>query len=639
MAWLLLVGILSASASEVHLTEVHVLGTNEQNSLVDFLPSTTTLSGTELQKRRETTLGDTLKSEAGVNSNSFGSGASRPVIRGMDGDRIRILQNGLGTLDASAQSADHAVPIDTLNIERLEVVRGPMSLLYGASAVGGVVNVVNQRIHTQFEEGHLWQAESQTESAYGGHASGVRADHGVSRWMLHADAGLRDYGDQRVSKQSHTPKNRVGNSQSLQRTAGIGVSRIFDRGHLGFSFGHFASDYGSVQEPTVEIFMKQNRWEISGEHRWSGTWIDKVRIRSAVSKYRHDERDSGSVGTVFENDGSETRVEFLRNRGPWSSVYGAQAVLFKFSAQGDEAYLPTSNNQQAAVFNFNEYKYASEVFSFGLRAEPTETRRKESANFGAAEDRGFTGLSGSTGWVHQLKGAWSTSLNYSYTERAPTFQELFSNGAHVATGTFDVGDTSLKKEEVHGLEFAVRHKSAEWEMRTSVYAQDFNRYIALSPTGATDSDGNAIFNYEQVDARFYGTDMESRWHWQPRWALVGKGDIVRAKNLDNGSNLPRISPGRVSLGVEHEQEKWRADAETQYVFMQSKTAPNETSTRGFTLVNIGAARTFSWDEQRLEFFLRLKNILDEQARQHLSFVKEAAPMPGRNLVVGVQGIF
>lgn len=195
LIWLLLINLSYAHDQGVHLTEIHVLGEKEQNSLLQFVPSTTSLSGHELQKRRETSLGDTLANEAGVNTSTFGPGASRPVIRGLDGDRIRILQNGLGTLDASSQSVDHAVPIDTLNVERIEVVRGPMALLYGASAVGGVVNVVNQRIHTQYEAGLLSQLEVQGQSAYGGLGHAARFDYGKSEWMFHLDGSWRDYGD------------------------------------------------------------------------------------------------------------------------------------------------------------------------------------------------------------------------------------------------------------------------------------------------------------------------------------------------------------------------------------------------------------------------------------------------------------
>jgi iron complex outermembrane receptor protein len=631
----------AVGGNEAHLTEIHVIERQEKGTLLDFIPPTTSLSGENLRRRREPTLGDTLKGEAGVNSNSFGTGASRPVIRGLDGDRIRVLQNGLGALDASAQSADHAVPLDTLNTERIEVVRGPMSLLYGSSAVGGVVNVVNQRLHTRFEEGHLWQAQTQTETVLGGHASGVRGDHGADGWMLHVDAGLRDAGDQRVSRQSDRPRGRVGNSQVEQRSAGFGVSRIFDRGHLGVSVGHFSSDYGSVAEPEVEIFMRQNRWELSGEWRFENAWADKMRVRSAYSRYRHDEREGGSVGTVFANRGSETRLEFLRERGEWSHVLGTQSIFSQFSAEGEEAYLPTSANDQTALFSFHERRNGPWTWSGGARIENQRSRAEGDAVLSESMVRGFTGASGSLGALRRLDGDWSLGANYSYTERAPTFQELYADGVHVATGTFDIGDDSLKKEKAHALELSLRRKSDDWELRWSVFGQSFDRYVALIPTGGQDGEGNAIHEYRQVGAHFWGSDAEARWRWAPAWTLVGRGDIVRAKNRDDGSNLPRISPARLTAGVEYERDAWSGDAEVQRVFEQTKTAPDETRTDGFTMVNLGGRRAFLWDDYRLEAFVLLKNIFDEQGRQHLSMstVKDIAPLPGRNVVVGAQAIF
>lgn len=629
----------------VHLTEIHVLGDNEQNSLLQYIPSVSTLSGHDLKKRREISLGETLSSEAGVNATTFGPGASRPVIRGLDGDRIRILQNGLGTLDASSQSVDHAVPIDTLNVERIEVVRGPMSLLYGASAVGGVINIVNQRIHTQFEEGALTQLESQTQTGYGGMGNAARFDYGKNKWMFHLDGSLRSYGDQRIPRYAHSEplpdegKGRVKNSQVEQKSGSIGVSRIFDRGYVGLSLAHFASDYGSVAEETVEIVMRQNRWEFAGEYRFEDSFFDKIRVRSAQSYYQHDEVEEGSTGTVFRNKGNETRAELMRAKGNWKNTLGIQTQMFKFSAFGDEAYLPTSENQIASVFNFNEYQMGRNALSFGVRAENFAIERKNSANFGGHLERNFTGLNASVGILHKVDHL-GYGLSYSYTERAPTFQELFSNGAHLATGIYEQGSESLDKEKGNGLEASVTHESDKLKGRLSVYGQVFHDYITLAPTGNTDGgSGFPISSYQAVDAQFYGADYDARYSLDKQWSLVAKGDYVRGKDMSNGQNLARLSPGRASLGVEYSRGQWLADAEVQNVFYQSKVAQNESKTDGYQLVNLGSSYDFMWDENRLNLFLRLKNLLDVEARQHVSPLKNIAPMVGRNLVMGLQLIF
>lgn len=651
---LFFVAMAHAHQTGVHLSEMQVWGDREEgtgdgNSLLPFVPSSTGLAGHSLQKRREISLGETLKSEAGVQSTGFGPGASRPIIRGQEGDRIRVLQNGLGGIDASAQSVDHAVPIDTLNVERIEVVRGPMALLYGSSAVGGVVNVVNQRIHTQYEEGPLTQIESQYQTGSPGLGHAARLDYGKSKWMTHFDGSFRDYGDQRIPgpARSRTLRRddpllagqrevsgRVNNSQSMQQTASGGVSRIFDRGYLGVSFGHFSSDYGSVAEKDVNILMRQNRWELAGEYRFEESYFDQVRFRSAQSLYQHDEMEGGSVGTVFRNHGNESRAELLRTRQGHRQVLGVQTQLFTFSAKGEEAFLPTSQNQIFALFAFHEIKDGANTYSIGGRAEDTRIGLSQSA-------RAFTGLNGSLSAEHGLRDS-SVGVNYSYVERAPNFQELFAQGAHVATGSYELGNQHLRKEKVHSLEASYKLQQANHKGRVGVFTQYFDRYVAQTPSGATDaSSGFGIYQYRPVTAQFYGLDFEDRLGLTPQWSVLFKGDWVRGRNLSDQKNLPRISPGRLSIGGEYTRGTLMADAEVQQVFYQNQVSPNETRTAGYQLVNAGLSWDFIREEGRINLFLRLKNLLDAKGRQHTATatVKDLSPIMGRNLVAGMQLVF
>lgn len=622
-----------AHAEETHLGEIHVLGA--PNSLYDFLPSTTSLRGDELQKKREISLGDSLMKEAGVNSSSFGPGSGRPVIRGLDGDRIRVLQNGLGTMDASAQSADHGVPVDMLNTDQVDIVRGPMSLLYGASAVGGVININNQRIHRNFEAGAISQFDAQSESAFGGAATSAKVDWGKNDWMTHIDGSFRDYGDQRSSGYE-----RLTNTQVQQESVAVGVSKIMEQGHIGLSVSHYGTQYGSVAEESVRIHLRQNRYELGGEWRPNDGLVDKIRLRSAQASYQHNELEGSETGTIFKNTGNESRLEFLRSRGDWHHVAGLQTQVFEFSAQGEEAYLPTADNRMLALFSFHELRLTEQTVNFGLRLEDTLIERRASAEFGPQFENGFTGLSASTGYLHKW-GALSAGVTASYTERAPTFQELYSNGAHIATGTFEQGDTELVKEKARAVELTLRHDSETVQARVSAYAQDFKDYIALTPTGAVDGDsGFGVFDYQQVDARFYGMDAELTHSLVPgEWFVSTKADWVRAKNLENGQNLPRLSPGRLSAGVEWHKGPWLVDLDLQHVFEQQQTAQNETRTRQFDMLDAGVVRSFLWGENKLSVFVRVKNIFDEEARNHVSFVKDIAPMPGRNFVVGVNAIW
>lgn len=627
-----LFSLFSAHADEVHLAEIHVL--ENQNSLYDFLPSTTTLTGDEWQKKRASNLGESLMREAGVNSSGFGPGSGRPVIRGLDGDRIRILQNGLGTMDASAQSVDHGVPVDTLNTDQIDIVRGPMSLLYGASAVGGVVNISNQRIHKQFEAGALSQFDSQYESAFDGHATAARVDYGRDDWMFHLDGSFRDF-----NLQKEAGNKRVKNSQLEQSSLALGVSKIFERGYIGFSVTHFGTEYGSVAEEDVVIRLRQNRYEMSAEYRPEGSLIDKIKFRSAYAGYQHNELEGAKTGTIFRNKGHESRLEFLRSKGEWHHVMGAQTQIFKFESEGEEAYLPVSDNRSIALFSFHEKRMEKDTFNFGARLEDSLAERSQ-GNLGAATERGFTGLSLATGWLHKWNEL-SAGLTASFTERAPTFQELYSNGAHIATGTFEVGDSSLKKEQGKSLEATLRHDSKILKSRLSAFVQDFDRYISLIPTGNTDGgSGFDIFDYEQVDARFYGMDFESRWDLVPsQWVATFTGDWVRAKNLQNGENLLRLSPARLGAGLEWHKGMWLVDLDYQHVFTQTKTATKESGTDGFDMLDLGVVRSFKWESEKLSAFVRVKNIFDERARNHVSFVKDKAALPGRNVVVGMNAIW
>ena len=627
LVFVMVIGVAAAQVDQ--LDSVHVV--NRPGSLYDFIPSTTTLNNEKLQRKRETSLGDTLQREAGINSGSFGPGAGRPVIRGLEGDRIRVLQNGLGTMDASAQSVDHGVPVDMLNTEQVDVVRGPMSLLYGASAVGGVVNVVNQRIHRQFDAGAISQFDLLSDSAYGGGAGSARLDWGKQQWMTHIDGSWREAGDQRVSG-----GERLANTQVHQEGVALGVSRVFSRGYLGASFAHFGSQYGSVAEPEVEIFLRQNRWELAGEYRpEESSWFDRLRVRSAQSDYQHDEREGGAVGTVFTNQGNESRLEFMRSRGPWSHVAGVQTQLFEFAADGAEAYLPTAQNRIVALFSFHERTLDELTVNFGGRVENANVEREEAAQFGDATTRDFTGVSASAG-VQRRWGSVTLGLTGSYTERAPTFQELFSNGGHVATGTFEVGDHSLKKEKGHSLEATLRHATGRTGTRLSAYLQEFADYVALIPQGTVDADsGFPIQHYQAVDARFYGMDAESAYRLSGNWSLKAKGDWVRGKNLDSGDDLPRLSPPRLGAGVEWEKGEWSWDTELMHAFEQQNLANNESATAGYDMWDMGVQRAFTGQASRLALYLRLKNLFDEKARNHVSTVKDIAPLPGRNVVVGM----
>ncbi len=644
-----------AFADTTRLSDIQVIGHQSGQSLVDFIPSVTTIKGKELQKKRQTSLGDTLSQEAGVTSTQFGPSASRPVIRGLDGDRIRILQNSLGTLDASTQSLDHAIPVDTLTVDQIEIVRGPMSLLYGSSAVGGVVNIVTNRIHSEYEAGFSTQILSQGETANNGLSNAVQMNYGKNNWMFHIDGSTRNLGDQKIPKYSRSSKkresdpvakevkNKIPNSYNQQDNMALGVSKIFSKGYIGASFNHYNTSYGTVVEDEVNIDMIQNRFELHGEYRPDSAIFRKIKFKSAQSDYQHKELESGDTGTIFKNNGNESRLELINKSGEFEGVSGLQTQIFTFKASGEEAFLPTSDNYKYSAFTYQELKKEKNTFSAGARIESTDIKKKASANFGAKDERNYVGLNASLGHQYKFNQENSLSTSVSYTERAPNFQELYSNGAHVATGTFEIGSDQLTKEKATAAEISFKSTTNKNQFTANVYSQFFNDYIALNPTGNTQTvDGEDFdeYAYQQVDAVFYGMDLENKNNLgtirNGVVSLINKFDFIRAKNKKSGDNLSRISPPRFSAGVEYSKDNWSTDVEAQYVFEQTKTSPNETRSKAYTLTNIGYNYTFTGQRSALSLFARVRNIFDVEARNHVSFLKEIAPLPGRNLIVGAQ---
>lgn len=641
---------MSVQAHEAELDDIRVIEHEDSQGLVDFVPSVTKIKGEELTKRRQTSIGDTLSSEAGVQSTSFGPSASRPVIRGLDGDRIGVLQNSLGTLDASTQSLDHAIPVDTLTIDQMEIVRGPMSLLYGSSAVGGIVNLVTNRIHYEYEEGFFSKFLVQGETVNNGVSSAAHLNYGKNKWMFHVDGSTRNLGDQEIPGYAATSKERkadptleakdkLPNSFNKQDNVAVAVSRILDHGYYGLSFNHFNTLYGSVAEEAVTIDMTQNRFEFHGEYRPQGGAIRKYKLKSAQSNYFHKELEDGATGTVFRNSGNESRLEAVNQSANINGVTGIQTQVFDFSAKGDEAFLPGSKNTKAALFTFQQVSVGKNAFRAGARLESIDIRKKSSSNFGSSDQKNYLGMNASLGHCYDFSKKNTLESTISISERAPTFQELYANGEHVATGTFEQGDSTLIKEKATAFEITFKTNGTKNIFTGSIYSQVFKDYISLNPTGA-DSGGVPVFAYEQVDALFYGIDLDNRNEIKKlekgSLFLVNKFDLVRAKDTDSGKNLPRISPPRFTTGLEYQTEKWSGDVEVQYVAHQTKTAPVETRTEDYALTNIGYTYHIVGETRSVDIFGRVRNIFDVEARNHVSTLKDVAPLPGRNFVIGAQ---
>ncbi|MEO6016934.1 MAG: TonB-dependent receptor, partial [Polaromonas sp.] len=470
-------------------------------------------SGTGLLLRAKTTLGETLDGIPGVSSTYFGPNASRPIIRGLDGDRIRILGNGGATLDASSLSYDHAVTADPISMERIEVLRGPGALLYGGSAVGGVVNVIDNRIPREplFDAAGGVAGKVNLGLATGNRekSSGALLETGTHRYALHVDAFSRETGDVKVpvdlacSKGGvNTTARSICNSASKVRGGAAGGSVFFDQGYLGASVSTYRSNYGTVAEDNVTIDMKSDRVALEGEVRIPGGAIQSVKAQLSQTDYMHTEFEGATAGTVFKNKGSDLRLEARHARfANLEGMLGFQAENNRFSADGKEAFAPYSKTAQNAVFAYEEYGTSWGKLSFGGRLESVKVESLGNpvvARFAPAV-REFTPHSYALGALWNTAPGWQLTTNLAYTERAPKDYELFAQGPHVATKAWETGDATLGKERSTSLDVGTSWKSGANFFTANAYVHRFKNYIGLLATGNTYGQENGALNPPDAD--------------------------------------------------------------------------------------------------------------------------------------------
>lgn len=655
----------------------------------DVLQGTSVVTGEELTRDLRPTIGETLARQPGVSATSFGPSASRPILRGLQGDRVRILTDGIGSIDVSNTSVDHAVVIDPLLADRVEILRGPAALLYGGSAVGGVVNVIDKRIPRSVpENGYRLDAIGNYGSAANERSGEAAADVALGqRFVVHVDGSYLKSDDLEIGKgyllapaarraalsqvglpqdtdepidfaQTADLRNKIPNTAAETWTAGVGAALITDTGNLGVSYSHYDSLYGvpiryatevGQEQEAPRLDVVQNRFDVRGEVETGGGLLDRIRVRAGYANYRHFElEEDGAIGTAFYNQGIEGRVEAVQAKsGAWSGASGAQVFDRRFNVVGDEAFLPKNETLQTGVFTVQQLDYGPLKIEGGARYEHTRLDA-----YGAADDfrffkgkREYDGISGSLGASYALSDTIRVGLNGSRTERAPSAEEIFANGPHAGTQAYELGNPDFRLEKSWGLEGTLHVHGDGFEIDASAYYTWFNDYISENQVGvdvcqaAADISGREVdlpcFQYQQRDARYYGFEAQGS-------ATVARfgttainvdllGDYVHANVTDFGP-APRIPPARVLGGVEARGERFTVRAEAEHDFAQGRIAPFETRTNDFTLVNASIAfRPFASD--RTSILVSANNIFDELARRHSSFLKDFAPLAGRDIRV------
>jgi iron complex outermembrane receptor protein len=616
-----------------------------------------TLGRADLLERGQSTLGETLNGLPGVSSTYFGPNASRPIIRGLDGDRIRVLNNSTSSLDASALSYDHAVPLDVLSTDRIEVLRGPAALLYGGSAVGGVVNVIDNRIPREAVSGVLGKAQLQAGTGNDERSVAGLVEAGNERYALHLDGFDRRTGDVRVPvslecTKPGSPANarRICNSASTARGGALGASTFWDHGYLGASVNTYQSDYGTVAEDEVTIGMKTTRYALEGQVRQLPGWFDSVKARLSHTDYQHTEFEGAQAGTVFANKGQDLRIE-ARHRpvAGWHGVVGVQAESSRFSAVGDEAFAPYSRTRSQAVFVHEELPTVWGQYSAGVRWESVRVESLGNpdlplfdASMGAQR---FSPLSVAAGTVVKLSPAWSLTGNAAMTQRAPKDHELFANGPHLATHAWEIGNKNLGLEKSSSLDAGLHWKSGPDSVNLTVFVNQFANYIGLmnSPDMKV---GLPVQLYQGVKVQFRGLEASGRqriWQSSSTLDLDWRADTVRASNSSTGEPLPRIAPMRVGATLVHGQGPWSAKLGADWHAAQQHVPEGSVSTGAYTLVNAGVSYRQKLDATVLNWFARLDNLTNQRAYSASSILTSTAfgksPLPGRSFKLGVQAMF
>ncbi|WDG47137.1 TonB-dependent receptor [Pseudomonas chlororaphis] len=654
-------------ASQAHALELQpqVITANPLGSQQTAAPSTV-LEGDELTLQQQGSLGETLNKQPGVSSSYFGPGASRPIIRGLDGDRIRLLRNGVGALDASSLSYDHAVPLDPVNVDRIEIVRGPAALLYGGSAIGGVVNTFDNRIPTEAIEGIHGAGELRYGGADTTRSSAGKLEAGNGTFALHLDANSRQFNDLKIpgyARSRHAPpsedgdgkKGRLGNSDGRQDGGAIGGSYTWDDGYAGLSYSNYDSNYGSPAEEDVRIRMKQDHYAFASELRNLDGPFSSLKFDAGYTDYEHREIEGGETGTIFKNKGYEARVEARHQPlGPLNGVIGTQVSRSEFSALGEEAFVPQTDTDSAALFILEELQATERLkLSLGGRLEHTRVDPDSKGNerFSQADSSSsFTAGSLSSGAVYTLTPIWSVAATLGYTERAPTFYELYANGAHVATGTYEVGDANLSKEKAVSSDLALRFDNGTHKGSVGVFYSHFSNYIGLlgsdrtlNDEGEEDAGGMPEYTYSGVRTRFAGIEAQDHWKLGEsaygKFALELSGDYTRAKNLDNGEALPRIAPLRLNSGLLWELDRWQARIDVEHAASQRRVPDNESGTDGYTTLGASAGYHFDIGSSQWLAFVKGENLTNQTVRYASSILRDITPAQGRSIEVGLRTTF
>ena len=683
-----------------------------KNSL-EMISPVSVLSGDELKNKSKATLGETLKGLPGVNASYFGPVSSSPIIRGLDGPRVKITQNGLDASDASRIGPDHATSSDSLAAEQIEVLRGPSTLLYGSGAIGGVVNVVDNRIPTSNLDDLTGAAEYSHDTVSNSNTVAAKLETGNDGFNFHFDGTKRSGDDYETPTFNITDEdgdvethNSVENTFIDSDTFNVGTSYVGDHLTVGFSYGSIETDYGipghehhdhdhegeteeehdehadEEEEESVYAHLEQDRWQGLISYALDNNWIENINLRVGYTDYKHSEIEDGEIGTTFKNETTEARLNVEHKLAQWHGMMGYHYSESDYDAIGEEAFTPASVTTTHALYLLEEREFGDVTLELGARIEDYEitstiTESEHAHDHDEEEDHdegeeesiayseSFTNVSASAGAIWQYTPGQSIALSLSHSERAPLSAELLSNGLHIATGTYELGlgyhigdnevhfePEDIKQEKSTNLDFSFRRFSGDFGYTVNFFYNDIKNFYYQQNTGlvydeedglesaiGAHDDAVAVYQFASKDAELYGVEFDVHYQIDPNAMVKVFGDSTRAKLKDDEGNLPRIPANKLGSELQYNLGDLQLTLTGTHYFEQDNISAYETKTDGYTIVDAQANYQLSLGAIDTQLYLNVDNITDELGFVHSSFIKDKAPLPGRNFRFGIRGYF
>ncbi|WP_462151368.1 TonB-dependent receptor [Pseudoalteromonas xiamenensis] len=668
------------------------------------------LSGDELKTKSKPTLGETLKGQPGIDASYFGPVSSSPIIRGLDGPRVKITQNGLDSSDASRVGPDHANTNDSLSATQIEVLRGPATLLYGSGAIGGVVNVVDNRIPMDQIEAFSGAFDSSHDSVSSTDTLSLLAEAGANNFNFHFDGVKRKGEDYKTPKFDVIDEHDgdVETFESVENTFidsqqfNFGTSYIADHLTLGLSYGRIDTDYGipahshhhhehehegesedaAEHEEEMPVFARvdQERWQGLLNYAMHDSWLEAIQVRAGYTQYQHSEIEDGAIGTTFKNKSSELRANFEHRILDWHGTFGYHFSNSDYAAIGEEAFTPATKTTNHAFYVLEEKQFGLLTLELGARVEKyklesdvntthhdhdhTDEAIEESDADTIAYTLDKTNVSASIGGVYQYKEGHNVAINLSRSERAPLTAELLSNGVHVATGTYELGlgyhledgethfePENIQKEIANNLDVSFRRFEGNFGYTFNVYYNDIENYYYQTATDYIYSadhglelndhdheDAMRVFKFESSDAKLYGAELDAHYRFDSSNRVKLFADTLVAK-LKTDEYLPRIPSNKVGLNYEYVNNGLSFNVTGTHYMTQNNIASYETKTASYTLFDASIQYDFNALNSDFVAYFNVDNITDELGFVHSSFIKDKAPLPGRNFKVGLRGYF